>query len=116
MSSEQQEYYEWNEMRVARNKWGTWAFWATGSEVWVPLNASDIPSDIHRAVAAELDRLYPKPRTVTLDNNNQVWELIERTLTHSTWMRAKSVDKETIVEPRGSVFDTLDRYQNGDDR
>lgn len=103
------EQYEWNRMRVRRDERGKWMCLSNYDDgVWLPLNADTI----HTAVAAELDKLYPLPRTVTLDNGD-VWER-----TGDSW---KTVDAQVSDwASSGSVccvmLDMLDRYQNGDAR
>lgn len=103
--------YEWNGMQVRRAPKGSWLYLsAYNDNFWLPLTTHTV----QEAVAAELDKLYPMPRTVTLDNG-ETWELVGfRSADRSTWMDLKT--SEGIVQPRGGMLDTLDRIQNGDDR
>ena len=64
------EEYEWNGLRVRRDGNGSWE---TAYSVWGWTLLSDHPWG--SAIAAELDKLYPKPRTVTLDG--EVWRQIK---------------------------------------
>ena len=98
--------YEWNGLRVRRDEQGSWE--TAYSWGWTLL------SDDHSwgsAIAAELDRLYPLPRTVTLDNGG-VWRQIK-----GGWASGDADGPWVGRTHRlAAALDTLDRLQNGGDR
>lgn len=57
--------YEWNGLRVRRDEQGKWLYRSERVDtVWLPLR---VAVTLHASIAAELDKLYPRPRTVTFN-------------------------------------------------
>lgn len=108
--SEQQEY-EWNGLLVRRDERGKWETCPNGG--WYSLHPAHA---VEKAVIAELDKLYPVPRTVTLDNG-EVWHKIGPARTTEEEVDEwQDQDGQSYYQYEGGVLDTLYRLQNGDDR
>ena len=95
------EEHEWNGLRVRRDERGKWQYGCGREWEWLPFSESR-PS---RAVVAELDKLYPPPRTVTLDNGETFFKDGE------IWFDEAGKSEPVYLTP---LLDTIDRYQNGD--
>lgn len=106
------EEYEWNKLRVRRDERGEWEVCPhDGWYLLCPAHA------VEEAVIAELDKLYPAPRTVTLDNG-EVWSRIgpDEHATEEGIDEWRGPDGETYHQYEGGVLDTLYRLLNRDDR
>lgn len=112
--SKQQEY-EWNGLRVRRDGEGEWEWFVDPH--WQRLTRV-VDTPLHAGVAAELDRLYPLPRTVTLDNG-EVWHKIgpeDEYAAEEGINEWREQDGQSYFQYEGGMLDTIDRLQNGDDR
>lgn len=109
------EEYEWNGLRVRRDEQHGWEM--LDDSVWINLTyrIGSVTDDALIAIAAELDKLYPLPRKVTLDNGD-VWTWQEN---EGRWFidtEATGMWTAQSSSMLANVLDTLDSYQNGDDR
>ena len=106
--------YDWNGLRVRRDEQGQWCFWE--DHWWHPVNQW-VEHPIDHAIIAELDKLYPLPGTVTLDNGD-VWFFTEDRDGFIGWYSGPDTVGEDVYDGTGiaAMLDTLDRLQNGDDR
>ena len=100
--------YVWNELRVRRDENGKWEYQIGGGRVWVHCD-DNTPGT---AIAAELDKLYPLPRTVTLDNGD-VWTWSDGT---GGWDKGNGLDVAHNGSTFASALKRIWELENGNDR
>ncbi len=103
--------YEWNGLRVRRSEQGKWQYHSEHSDsVWLPL-ASKALFAPYAAIIAELDKLYPLPRAVTLDHYTFTLESDEE---GSGWHNDDLGWYDD--HPLAKALDRIWELENGDDR